>query len=115
MIEYNTLISITILILNILTVVMYLFSVSIRLKFAIGAKNRSELDFYFKLIMMSVIGALMGGISFYIGLNIWLKVNYLSLTGDDITVLRLVFAVLMGVRSGLMLILDENYNPFRVK
>lgn len=115
MILYDMIVSVVILLLNAFTIISYMVNIGTRLNLAINAKSKAELDFYFKMIMISLLGALMGGVSFYIGLKIWFKVDYLALSTNELTALRLVFAVLMGVQSSVMLILDQNYNPFRVK
>ena len=113
MTHHSTLISVIVLLLNSLTVIIFAFNISRRLRSAINAASRLELDFYFKLILLSVIGAVMSGISFYIGVKLWLRTSYLML--DGLANLRLVYAVLMAAMASVVSIIDSKYNPFGVK
>lgn len=115
MVEYDMTISIIILFLNALTVLVFIFNIIFDINKAIESKTRAYLDFYFKLVMISLIGALMSGVSFCLGIKMWLKIDYLILNSSHITNLRLIFAVLMAVLSGIVLLIDKKDNPFRIK
>lgn len=109
----NLIIAVIILFLNSITVLVFACNIVFRLKSAINSETKAELDFYFKLIMLSVIGIIMAVIAFYIGMKIWLRTAHTAL--EHITNLRLVYAVLMTAFSGIVSIVDRNYNPFKTR
>lgn len=113
MIHHDLIMSITILLLNAVTILVFIFNVVFKIRCAVNAKSKPELDFYFKLIMKSIIGAFMAGISFYIGVRMWFKLEFMTL--ETVNNLRLIYAVLMLSMAFIISIIDRKYNPFQVK
>lgn len=113
MIHHDLIVSIAILFMNALTTLVFGCNVALKVRSAVTARTKEELDFYFKLIMKSIIGIFMSGISFYIGIKIWLKSDYMAL--ETINHLRLVYAVLMLAMAFIISIIDRRYNPFQIK
>jgi len=110
--EYpNLILSVIILIINAVTAIVFIFNIAFRLKSAVFSDTKEQLDFYFKLVMLSIIGVLLSGIGFYIGVKFWLKESGSIESG--IVNIRLIHSVLMIIFALMVSIIDRRYNPFK--
>lgn len=110
MVEHQFLMSLLILFINIFIVLLYTYNVIVRIHKCINSDNRRELNYHFKLVMISLISILISSGMFYLSLKLMYRL--LDLPSNFLLVERLFITLGMAARAILIITVDKLYNPF---